>query len=149
MTTWIYAAWAFAAGALIPVMATLNGGLGRGLGSPQWATVVLMAVGFAAALGFAALSGAAPNWTALRHAPPHQYLGGLIVAFYGVSATYLTPRFGVGPTILFVVAAQIVISALIGQFAWLGAARQPIDVQRAIGLALMIFGVMLVQLRRS
>ncbi|HVY33465.1 MAG TPA: DMT family transporter [Caulobacteraceae bacterium] len=149
MTTWIYAAWAFVAGALIPVMATLNGGLGRGLGSPQWATVVLMAVGLATALSFAALSGVGPNWTALRQAPFHQYLGGLMVAFYGVSATYLTPRFGVGPTVLFVVAAQIVISSLIGQFGWLGAPRQPIDVQRAIGLALMIVGVMLVQIRRT
>lgn len=149
MTAWIYAAWAFVAGALIPVMATLNGGLGRGLGSPQWATVVLMAVGLASALGFAAVSGVAPNWTALRHAPPHQFLGGLIVAFYGVSATYLTPRFGVGPTILFVVAAQIVISSLIGQFGWLGALRQPVDLQRAIGIALTIVGVMLVQIRRS
>ena len=149
MTAWFYAAWAFVAGALIPVMATLNGGLGRGLGSPQWATVVLMAVGLVAALCLAALSGAAPNWMALRQAPPHQYLGGLIVAFYGVSATYLTPRFGVGPTVLFVVAAQIVISALIGQFGWLGAPKQPLDVQRGIGMALMIFGVMMVQLRRS
>lgn len=148
MTTWIYAGWAFAAGMLIPVMATLNGGLGRGLGSPEWATVVLFAVGLAAALTIAALKSTPLHWGSFRHVPPIQYVGGLIVAFYALSATYLTPRFGVGPTVLFVVVAQILTSALIGQFGWFGAPRQPIDMQRAVGLALTVLGVLMVQVRR-
>jgi transporter family-2 protein len=148
MTTLTYAAWAFAAGALIPVMAALNGGLGRGLGSPVWATVVLFGIGLAASLIVAALSATPPPWTSFQHAPPLQYVGGLIVAFYVLSATYLAPRFGVGPTVLLVVTAQIITSALIGQFGWLDAPRQPVDAQRAVGLTLMVAGVIMVQLKR-
>ena len=149
MTTWIYAGWAFAAGMLIPVMATLSGGLGRALGSPEWATVVLFVVGLAAALAFAMLNAAQPDWTAFGRAPPLQYAGGLIVAFYALSATYLTPRFGVGPTVLLVVTAQVITSALIGQFGWLGAPRRPIDLLQGAGLVLTVVGVMMVQLRRG
>jgi transporter family-2 protein len=148
MTTLTYAAWAFAAGVLIPVMAALSGGLGRGLGSPEWATVVLFGIGLAASLIVATPSATPPRWTSFQQAPAMQYVGGLIAAFYVLSATYLTPRFGVGPTVLLVVTAQIITSALIGQFGWLGAPKQPVDVPRAVGLTLMIVGVIMVQLKR-
>ena len=36
-----YAVWAFTSGALIPVMAILNGGLGRALGGPPPQSVLL------------------------------------------------------------------------------------------------------------
>ncbi len=142
-----YAAWAFAAGALIPVMAALNGGLGRTLGSGPWAAVVLFAVGLCASLAVAAAGGQGPQVQALGQARPVAYAGGLIVAFYVLSVTWLAPRFGVGPTILCAVTAQIVTSALIGQFGWLGAPRQPLDAVRLIGLALMAGGLVLTQLR--
>jgi len=149
MTAWTYGAWAFAAGVLIPVMAILNGGLGRAIGSSSWAAVVLFAVALAAALAVAALSGGRPALGALANGKPWQFAAGLIVLFYVLSATYLTPRFGVAPTILLVVVAQIVTASLISHFGWLGAPRQPMDGLKAAGLALMVAGVVLTQVRRA
>jgi len=148
MTAWTYGLWAFAAGVLIPAMAILNGGLGRALGSSTWAAVVLFAVALTASLAVAAVSGA-PNLAALAKGRPEQFAAGLIVVFYVLSATYLTPRFGVAPTILLVVVAQIFAASLIGHFGWLGAPRQPMTLLRAAGVALMIAGVALTQLRPS
>jgi transporter family-2 protein len=111
-----YALWAFAAGVLIPVMAELNGTLSRATGNPYLATVVLFAVGLAvsaAVLFFKGFDGAQN----LTRVSPQLYLGGVIVAFYVLSVSALAPRFGVGNTILFVVAAQIVTSAIIDHFA--------------------------------
>lgn len=139
--------WAFAAGALIPVMAALNGGLGRALGSGPWATVVLFAVGLCASLAVALAAGGPAPLQLLGQGRPAQYLGGLIVAFYVLSVTFLAPRLGVGTTILCAVMAQIVTSALIGHFGWLGAPRQPLDLLRLAGLALMAGGLALTQLR--
>jgi bacterial/archaeal transporter family-2 protein len=50
MSSVSYAIWAFAAGALIPLMALLNAGLARTVGGQVQATVVLFAVGLAASL---------------------------------------------------------------------------------------------------
>lgn len=148
MTVWTYGLWAFAAGVLIPAMGILNAGLGRALGSPSWAAVILFALALTVSLAVAAISGP-PNLAALASARPAQYAAGLIVVFYVLSATYLTPRFGVAPTILLVVVAQILAASLIGHFAWLGAPRQPITALRAAGVAMMIGGVFLTQLRPS
>jgi transporter family-2 protein len=149
MTALAFGVWAFAAGVLIPVMATLNGGLGRGLGSAEWAAVILFAVALAASLLVALVRLPSPPLAELQNARPEQFTGGLIVAFYVLTATYLTPRFGVAPTVLCVVVAQIVTSTLIGHFGWMGAPRQPVDLLRAFGLALMVGGLGLTQIRRG
>ena len=122
MTILAYAAWAFAAGALIPLMAILNAGLARATGGIAQATVVLFAVGLLAALGLSLLiSARIPGVGALSTIAPRQYAGGLIVAFYVLSITFLAPRFGVGNAILLAVTAQLVTSALIDHFALAGA----------------------------
>jgi transporter family-2 protein len=149
MTTWGYGLWAFCAGVLIPVMAALNARLGRGIGSPGWATALLCAVALAASVAFAVASSGAPPVAQLSRAPPTQLLAGLVMSFYVLSATYLAPRFGLAPTILLVVVAQIVTSATVSHFGWLGAPRQPIDLIKAAGIVLMIAGVGLVQWRRT
>jgi bacterial/archaeal transporter family-2 protein len=50
MSTITYAVWAFAAGALIPLMAILNAGLARATGGTIQATVLLFATGLTASL---------------------------------------------------------------------------------------------------
>ena len=149
MAGWINFAWAFGAGALIPVMVALSGGLGRSLGSPAWAAAILFGVALAVALPIALLTAGAAPLRQAPHAPPIEFLGGLVVAFYVFSTTILTPRIGVGPTILFAVSAQILSAAVIGHFGWLGAPRQPLDLIRTAGLALMIGGLSLSYLRRG
>ena len=149
MNAWGYGVWAFAAGVLIPVMAALNGGLGRAIGSAAWAAVILFTVALAASLVAAGAQSGPPRTEALAAVRPEQLGAGLVVAFYVLTATYLTPRFGVAPTILCVVAAQIVTAAVIGHFGWLGAPVQRMDVLRLAGLALMLGGLFLTQLRRG
>jgi transporter family-2 protein len=134
---------------LIPVMAALNGGLGRAINSSGWATVVLFTVALGFSLVVAVAGSGAPPLGSLGNAGPEQFAGGLVVAFYVLTATYLAPRFGVGPTVLFVVMAQILTAAMIGHFGWLGAPRQPIDLLRAAGLVLMIAGLALTQIKRA
>ncbi len=92
---WAFAGWAFAAGMLIPVMAALNGALGRAIGSPTWAAVALFAIGLVATLAFTLATSGGPPFATLSRARPEQFLGGLIVAFYVLSVTYLTPKRGV------------------------------------------------------
>ena len=147
MSTVSYALWAFAAGALIPLMAILNAGLARGVGGPIQAAVILFATGLVASLLVAAMATVRiPQLSAIARIAPAQYAGGVIVAFYVLSITFLAPRFGVGNAILFAVTAQLFSSAVIDHFALAGAALRPLTPLRVVGLTIVISGVVLTQI---
>lgn len=142
-----YAIWSAAAGALIPVMAVLNGRLGRSLGAPSHAAVILFGVALLLAAGVSLLStGRLPSLTALGGARLIDFAGGVIVGFYVLSITVLAPTFGVGNAILFVMVAQISTSAAIDHFALFGATMRPISLLRAVGLIVLLVGLAISQL---
>jgi transporter family-2 protein len=146
MSTITYAAWAFAAGALIPLMAILNAGLARAAGGTVQATALLFATGLITSLVVAVITHAPiPAIQTLVRVAPRQYAGGVIVAVYILSITFLAPRFGVGNAILFAVTAQLLTSAFIDHFAWAGAALRPLSTIRVIGLLIVIAGVVITQ----
>lgn len=140
--------WAFAAGVLIPVMAASNGALTRLTANPAPVMLSMFAVGLlatAVVTSVCGLKGAA----ALMSAPPYLFCGGLIVAFYVLSVSVLTPRIGVVSTITCAVAGQILMSAAIDHFGLFGAAQKPVDLIRAGGLALLLAGLFVAQARRG
>jgi transporter family-2 protein len=146
MSTITYAVWALAAGALIPLMAILNAGLARATGGTIQATVLLFATGLVASLALAAATKThIPAIQILARIAPSQYAGGMIVGFYILSITYIAPRFGVGNAILFAVTAQLLTSAFIDHFALAGATLRPLTAMRAMGLFIVVAGVVITQ----
>lgn len=146
MSAITYAIWAFTAGALIPLMAILNGGLARATGGAIQATVLLFAIGLLASLVVAAMTRAhIPAIQTLARIDLPQYAGGVIVGFYILSITFIAPRFGVGNAIMFAVTAQLLTSALIDHFALAAAALRPLTAMRAMGLLIVIVGVVITQ----
>ena len=137
---WMYATMAVA-GIGIPVMAALNASLGRHVGAPT-AAVVLFTAAIAVALVYAMTQGGL-RLGALASAPRGLMWGGALIAFYVISITTLAPLIGVGTAVMLVLAGQIVSAALIDHFGLLGAPRTPIDATRALGVALMVAGVVL------
>src|SRR5262245_35138934 len=128
-------------------MAILNARLGRALGSALHAPVVLFVVGLSAAIVCALwLTHSWPDLRQLANARLADYTGGLIVAFYVVTATLLAPRIGVGNFIVLAVSGQIFSSALIDHFGLFGAATRPLDLLRIGGMALVVIGIVLTQL---
>lgn len=143
-----YGFWAALAGAGIPMMAATNGTLGRSLGSPIHASLVLVAVGAAVVLiTFLAVRPAMPPSTAFASVPPFAWFGGIAMAFYALTATFLAPRFGVGNFVICVVVAQLVVSSMIDQFGLFGAPVTPISLRRAAGLAVLAVGAGLVAVK--
>ncbi len=141
-----FALWAFAAGALIPVMGVLNARLGRSMAEPVHASVVLFSVALAIAVVLSlVLTGGLPTPASLRGAPLPDRFAGAILAFYAFSITFLAPRFGIGNSILFAVSAQIVTSAALDHFGLFGAPHRPVGVLRLGGLVLMIIGLAIAQ----
>jgi transporter family-2 protein len=133
-----------AAGIGIPVLAALNAALGRFIGSPAMAATVLFVVAFATAAIVALLT--APSAAAkLGAAPKHFFLGGVLIAFYVLSITWIAPVIGVGNAVFFVLIGQMIAAATIDHFGLFGAQVSPLNVTRASGIAVMAFGVFLTQ----
>ncbi len=143
----LYITLSLLGGVLIPITAALSGAMGRQLGNPNAAALITITGSFLMVLAYALATGTTGGITfaAIARVPALQLLAGLGVAFYILSITYVGPRFGVGNAVMLVVAAQIASSAVIDQFGLFGAPQKPIDMLRAIGLVIMVVGVVIAQ----
>lgn len=136
---------AIVAGALIPVQAAANAALSKSIqGNVPFAALTLFVVAGAASVVAVLLAGGQlPTTVALRAAPWWSYLGGLIVAFYVFTITFLAPRLGVGTAISLIVTGQIGAALAIDHLGLLRSPMLPLTPARLVGAALMAVGVFL------
>ena len=133
-----------AAGIGVPVLAALNAALGRQIGSPAVAAAVLFLIAFGVAAGTALVTN--PQAVAkLASAPRHLFLGGVLVAFYVLSITWIAPTMGVGNAVFLVLLGQLISAAAIDHFGLFTAQASPLTLTRMAGIALMAAGVFVTQ----
>lgn len=137
------AALMFLTGIGIPLMATLNAGLGRQLASPYAATFVLFGVGALLALALVLVAGGFPAAEKFRGIGPHFYMGAVFVVFYIASITWAGPKIGIGNAVFFVLLGQLIAAAAIAHFGLWGAVQSSITPKRVAGIAVMALGVYL------
>lgn len=139
-----YALIMLLAGIGIPILAALNAALGVRLGNPAAAAAVLFLVALlASSIVFAATGG--HGWARIATAPKHLFFGGVLVAFYVLSVTYIAPHFGIGNAVFFVLIGQLISAAAIDHFGLFGAQAMALSPARIGGIALMAAGVWLTQ----
>lgn len=139
-----YALIMLLAGIGIPLLAALNAALGQHIGSPAAAALVLFTVAFLVCAAVTVITG--PRALAgVISAPRHLFLGGLFVAFYVLSVTYIAPQFGIGNAVFFVLLGQLISTAAIDHFGLFGAQVSPLNLTRAAGIGLMVAGVWVTQ----
>jgi bacterial/archaeal transporter family-2 protein len=144
MTSLLLLAFAVVAGAFLPLQAGINARLAHFVGGPVRAsaisffigTVVLVIVVVAFTRG-SARPGDAPWWA---------WIGGALGAFYVTSTVVVPPRIGVAAFFGVLVAAQLVTSVFADRFGWFGLHERDITPLRAVGIALLISGALLVRL---
>lgn len=139
---WPIALLMVAAGIGIPIMATLNAGVGQQLQSPAAAAAILFGLGLAAAGAIVAFTGI-PSGQQLAAVPAWRYLGALLVLFYILSITWAGPRIGIGNAVFFVLLGQLVAAAVIDHYGLWGAIKSELTLRRMAGIAVMAFGVWL------
>ena len=139
---WPIAFLMLAAGIGIPIMATLNAGIGQQLQSPVAATVVLFGVGLVLA-GLALAFTGVPDAAQVRAVEPWRLLGAVLVVFYILSVTWAAPRIGVGNAIFFVLVGKLIAAAAIDHYGLWGAIQSSLTWRRAIGIGVMMIGIYL------
>ncbi len=142
----IFAAWSLLAGAGIPLIGVLNSGVARSVGNPFAATAVMFAIAALVALGLTLPLYGHPTMAQLGSAPPISYGAGLLIGFYGLSATIIIPRLGAASFIAFILVAQLLTSAAVDQFGLFGMARRPTDITRMVGLIVIVAGIAVMEI---
>ena len=145
-----YFIWALLAGAFIPLIGILNARVGRALGEPIYATVIVFFVAILIALLASVVFGKSSLTTQnLQNLAPFDYGAGLIVAFYVISATVLAPKIGVANFIVMAVSSQILFSLMIDHFGLFAASVKPISMTQLFGAVMLLIGLAITQLTSS
>ena len=135
------------AGAATALQAPLNARLSTAVGSAVNAALVSFLVGTLALIGLALVFQVRPDMAAARALPWYAWMGGLCGVVFVIAATWGVPRLGVATTITLMVAGQLLLGLVLDHFGAFGAPRQPVNLGKIAGVALVIGGVLLV--RRS
>ena len=137
----------FFAGGMVAIQAPTNAMLARAGGSPVLAALISFAVGTAALLLAWLASGSRPGAAPFGSLPWYAWVGGLYGAIFVAVAAYAAPKIGLASLITIGIAGQIAMALWLDHLGALGLPRQPINLGRLLGAALVIAGVVLV--RRS
>jgi len=146
MAIWGYLAFAFAAGAMLPLQFGINAELARWIESPVRAALVSFAVGTAVLLAAAVpVMRRWPELERLGAAPWWVWVGGALGAFYVLGSIVTAPRLGAATLVALILAGQAVASLLVDHFGWVGFEEHPVTPGRLLGVALLAAGVLLVR----
>jgi len=138
------------AGMILPMQPGINSVLRSSLGSAWVAALVSFSVGTlillttVTLLRLSANPKIIPNLEAIRSAPWWAWLGGLIGAIFVSSSIVLAPKLGAVLFVGAVVFGQMFSSVLLDHFGVSGFRQQPMNAGRIAGIALILFGVVLI-----
>ena len=137
---------ALLAGVGLPTQAGINAQLGLWTRSSITAALISFTVG-TLALGIVTVTTATPLpiWSSAAALPWWIWSGGVLGAFFVAAATFIAPQLGATTMLALILAGQIVASVLFDHFGLLGFPLHPLNVQRGIGLLLLIAGVVLIR----
>jgi len=106
----------------------------------------MFAIAAMVALAFTLPIYGCPTVAELGSVPLVGYGAGLLIGFYGLSATIIIPRFGAASFIAFILVAQLLTSAAIDQYGLFGMGKRPIDTTKTIGLAVIVAGIAIIEM---
>jgi len=137
---------AFAAGVSIVIQQALNAKVRVALDSAAWAGFASYFVGLACMAVFVAvLREPLPSSAAMARIPWWAWSGGLFGAIFIALSVELVPLIGAATFIALLVAGQMAASVAFDHFGLLGLTQRPVDLARAIGVCLLVAGVVLIR----
>ncbi len=144
--TYFFIFIALIAGMMMPTQAAINSKLAGFVGSPILSAFVSFVVGTIALFLYMLATGVPlSNLGSLRNASVLSLTGGLLGAFFVASTVILVPKMGVALTFSLVLAGQMLITLVLDHYGFLGVPVKEINIQRLVGVSLIIVGVILIR----
>ncbi|PJI92637.1 transporter family-2 protein [Yoonia maricola] len=142
MTQWYLVLAAFVTGAFVPLQLVFNGQLGGVTRNAFTASLIVFLTGaLVLAVLVAVTRPSLPSVTELVQAPPTVWLGGLIATGYIIAIVVITPKLGVGLTTSLILVGQLCMALALDHFGAFGNAQHNLGIGRAVGLTLMVAGI--------
>ena len=141
---YIYALIMLIAGICVTILAVLNAGLGKELGSAPAACVILSLVALVTSAVILLATGPQAILNTFSSSK-HLFFGGVLFIVYILSITFIAPKFGLGNAIFFILLGQILSASIIDHFGLFGAISQSLSYQRITGIFIMVLGIWLTQ----
>jgi transporter family-2 protein len=137
-----------AAGVGLAFQAVINARLSMALGNPFWATVVQIFVGLVLLSVIIAVTRQSVPVIALSQQPWWIWTGGVLGAAYVLTLIVSTrPINNLALMLATVIVGQTIAALLIDHFGWFGLAVHRLTVPRALGVVLLLAGVLLIRWR--
>ena len=134
------------AGVSVATQQVLNANLGLALKSAAWSGFTSYFVGVICMVLLAlALRDPLPSVVAAVRIPWWAWSGGLFGAVFIGLAVILVPQLGAANFFVLLVTGQLILSVALDYFGWLGLPQRSIDLQRLLGVLLLIGGVVLIR----
>jgi transporter family-2 protein len=130
-------------GIVLTVHLAMNAKVGSVLNNPPVANALFWCIGAVAAV-LIGLTGWHPGaLSGLRQVHPLLLTAGAIGASLVFAIAWLMPQIGAGPTMITLLAGQVIGGLVLSHFGWLGSPVQPVTLTHVIGAVVMIGGVLL------
>ena len=143
-----YLALAALAGVGLAFQAIINARLSAALGNPIWATVVQVFVGLVLLFCVIAVTRQPlPSLAGVSRLPWWIWTGGMIGAAYVLIVILSTRPLGVALMVASVIVGQTLAALLIDHYGWFGLAVHRLSPSRAVGVGLLLAGVLLIRWR--
>ena len=134
-----------ASGTLLPIQAGLNTRLGKAVGNAVYASLISFIVGGIALIVYIIITRQVGTLTGAKSAPPIDWTGGLLGAFYVTVTILAFPRIGPAMTFGLVVAGQMIMSVVLDHTNILVAQQHSFNLYRLLGITLIIGGVVILR----
>ncbi|TLM61369.1 MAG: DMT family transporter [Deltaproteobacteria bacterium] len=144
---WLLALLALAAGTCIPTQAGINARLSLWVRSPILAATISFLVGTLVLAGYSlAARLPLPPLRAVVEQPWWIWTGGLLGAFFVAVTIHLAPRMGATNMLACLLAGQMLAALALDHFALLGYPQHLLTPGRAVGVLLLITGVLMIRI---
>lgn len=143
---WLYRLIGVGVGMCSSVQAAVNGYLGTVAGSSLHAAEINLAVGAVLLLATVLVTSPKQLTRKVEPGPWWMWLGGVVGAIFVIGGATLVPILGTATTVIAFNAGTIVGGQVMESVGAFGARKTPIDATRALGLAVIIVGVLAVRL---
>ena len=145
MNNVLYYILAVGAGLLIPVQAATNALLMKATGNIFYSILIVFFIGLLALISLIlVVKPEAPAMRDLLNAPIHSFFGGVIVVFYMLTITFISPKIGMGNSILLIIIGQIVSASIIDHYGSFGFLVSAMSKNKLLGLLCIVVGLAIV-----
>ncbi len=130
-------------GVVLAVHLAMNGKVGSVLNNARVGNAVFWCIGALGAMAIGLTGWQAGALGSLKQVHPALLTAGILGACLVFAIAWLIPQVGAGTVMISLLAGQVIGGMLLSHFGWLGSPLQPITLTRALGVVIMLGGVVL------